>query len=458
MLRHSIDATKPYCRCFMALACLLAACVLSSPDCVGAEDTLAPQKTPHIVVLLADDLGYNDVGFNGSREIQTPELDKLARDAVVLKSMYVQPICSPTRAAFLSGRYPMRYGLQTGIISPSDEFGLDLKELTIAQELGSLGYRTAICGKWHVGWVTRDYWPMARGFDLQYGMIKAGYIDYFQHTRPGTGRDWYRQEKPLQEEGYSTDLIANEAVRVITKHDGKAPLFLYVAFNAPHGPFQPPKNAATAAYNDLPEKRKPFAEMVTSMDRGIGRIAKALAERGMLDDTLMVFSSDNGGVAPGTRADNTPLRAGKGTVYEGGVRACAFARWPKVFPAGVNRHPMHVTDWYPTFVEAAGGAPKKDNLDGVSLMNSLSGKTTDAPRESVLLNTNPKKSAIRWGKWKLIVNHRADGRETSELYDLSTDISESKNILVDHPEQAKRLRQLLKNYAEEAATPLKNGR
>jgi len=458
MDRHFIDAIKSHNRGFAALACFALAFILSVPDCVVAAADPEQLKPPHIVVLLADDLGYNDVGFNGSREIKTPELDKLARDAVVLKSMYVQPVCSPTRAAFLSGRYPIRYGLQTGIVSPADEFGLDLKETTIAQELKGLGYRTAICGKWHVGWVTRDYWPMARGFDLQYGMIKAGYIDYFTHVRPRTGRDWYRQEKPLLEEGYATDLIANEAARVITQHDLEKPLFLYVAFNAPHSPFQPPRNAATVSYKDLPERRKPFAEMVTSMDAGIGRIAKALAARDMLDNTLLVFSSDNGGVAPGKRADNTPLRAGKGSLYEGGVRACAFARWPKMFPAGVNNHPMHVTDWYPTFIEAAGGAAKKQNLDGVSLISSLSGKTTNPPRESVLLNTNPKKSALRVGKWKMIVNHRSNGSDTSELYDLSADIFESKNVIDDHPEQAERLRRILKKYQQEAATPLKGGR
>jgi arylsulfatase A-like enzyme len=413
------------------------------------------QKPPHIVVLLADDLGYNDVGFNGSTQILTPHLDKLAAGGQVLKSMYVQPVCSPTRAAFLSGRYPMRYGLQRGIISPKDEFGLNLKELTIAQEMQGLGYQTAICGKWHVGWVSEDYWPMARGFDLQYGMVKAGYIDYFRHTRAGIGRDWFRQQEPLVEEGYATDLIADEAARVITAHDTKQPLFLYVAFNAPHSPFQPPREVQTPAYRDLSEKRGPFAEMITSMDSGVGRIAKALTDAGMMENTLMVFSSDNGGVAPGVRADNSPLRAGKGTVYEGGVRACAFARWPRHVSPGTIDAAMHVTDWYPTFIEAAGGKPRKQNLDGVSQLNFLTGSTKESPRDHVLLNSNPSQSAVRRGNWKLIVHHKKDGHDRSELFDLSKDISETTNRSAGHPDKVQTLRKLLETYITEAAPPLK---
>jgi arylsulfatase A-like enzyme len=413
-------------------------------------------KQPHIVFILADDLGYNDVGFNGSNEILTPELDKLAESAVVLKSMYVQPVCSPTRAAFLSGRYPMRYGLQTGIISPEDEFGLSLAEQTIAQELGELGYSTAICGKWHVGWISSDYWPIARGFDRQYGMIKAGYIDYFNHTRPGIGRDWFRQERPIMEEGYATDLIADEAARIIRNHEDDHPLFLYVAFNAPHSPFQAPRTPAPPEeYSSLSETRRPFAEMITSMDAGIGRISKALSDRGMLEDSLIVFSSDNGGVGPGNRADNRPLRAGKGTVYEGGVRACAFARWPTRFPAGINNHPMHVTDWYPTFVEIAGGKPRKQNLDGVSLVTTLSGPSGAPPRDSVLLNTNPSISALRSGPWKIVVQHRAKGGEKLELYNLNEDISEQTNLAADHPEKIQELRRRLKRFETEAVKPLK---
>jgi arylsulfatase A-like enzyme len=435
---------------------LLAFCATSWSICITHQ--VIAQQPPHIVVLLADDLGYNDVGFNGSTEILTPHLDKLAAGGVILKSMYVQPVCSPTRAAFLSGRYPMRYGLQTGIISPKDEFGLNLKELTIAQEMKSLGYQTAICGKWHVGWVTKDYWPMSRGFDLHYGMIKAGYIDYFRHTRPGIGRDWFRQQEPLVEEGYATDLIADEAVRVITAHNTKHPLFLYVAFNAPHSPFQPPHEVQTPAYRDLSEKRRPFAEMITSMDSGVGRIGKALTDAGMMDNTLMVFSSDNGGVAAGVRSDNTPLRAGKGTVYEGGVRACAFARWPQHVSPGTIDAAMHVTDWYPTFIEAAGGEPQKQNLDGVSLFSFLTGGTTKKPRDHVLLNSNPTQSAVRRGNWKLIVHHKKEGRDRFELFDLSNDISETTNLSASHPDKFQTLRKLLETYITEAAPPLKGKR
>jgi arylsulfatase A-like enzyme len=286
-------------------------------------------------------------------------------------------------------------------------------------------------------------------------MIRAGYIDYFRHIRPGIGRDWYRQQQPLVEQGYATDLIADEAVRIVTEHDLANPLFLYVAFNAPHSPFQPPTGPDTPGYRDLPEKRKPFAEMITAMDTAVGRISKALEAAGMLEQTLLVFSSDNGGVAPGVRSDNSPLRAGKGTVYEGGVRACAFARWPGQISPGTSDDPMHVTDWYPTFVEAAGGKPKKNDLDGVGHLDFLAARTSQAPRDHVLLNTSPRKSAIRSGKWKLVVHHRATGKQTLELFDLSADISETKNLLTENPDQAERLRKLLARYISEAAKPLK---
>src|SRR5947207_12709978 len=208
------------------LAIVFAMCL---PTLAFAQD-----KKPNILFLLIDDLGYTDVGFNGG-DIKTPNIDKLAQSGAKLSAFYVQPVCSPTRAALMTGRYPMRHGLQVGVVRPWAQYGLPLEERTLAQALKEAGYETAICGKWHLGHFQRAYLPTQRGFDHQYGHYN-GAIDYFTHLREG-GFDWHRDDRINRDEGYSTHLIAREAVRLI-QEQGKKPLFLYVPFNAPHAPHQ----------------------------------------------------------------------------------------------------------------------------------------------------------------------------------------------------------------------------
>ncbi|MFM8214458.1 MAG: sulfatase-like hydrolase/transferase, partial [Pirellula sp.] len=191
-----------------------------------------------MVVFLADDLGWKDVGWHGS-EIPTPNLDRLAGAGAQLDFFYVQPVCSPTRAALMTGRYPMRHGLQVGVVRPWAQYGLPLEEQTLAQGLQSAGYATAIVGKWHLGHFRTEYLPTRRGFDHQYGHYN-GAIDYFDHTRDG-GFDWHRDDKICRDEGYSTHLIADEAVRIVQQYAGKKPFFLYVPFNAVHAPHQVPE-------------------------------------------------------------------------------------------------------------------------------------------------------------------------------------------------------------------------
>src|ERR1051325_344054 len=195
----------------------------------------AQDKKPHILFLLLDDLGYTDVGFNGG-DIKTPNIDKLAKSGAKLSAFYVRPVCSPTRAALMTGRYPMRHGLQVGVVRPWAQYGLPLEERTLAQALRQAGYFTALIGKWHLGHFQRDYLPTMRGFDHQYGHYN-GALDYFTHMRDG-GFDWHRNDKVCKDEGYTTTLLGDEAVRVIEKHDPKTPMFLYMPFNAPHSPLQ----------------------------------------------------------------------------------------------------------------------------------------------------------------------------------------------------------------------------
>lgn len=419
---------------------------------------------PNIVFLLADDLGYADCGFNGGTEIATPHLDALAADGVVLESFYVQPVCSPTRGALMTGRYPIRLGLQVGVIRPWAEYGLPLEERTLPQALREVGYRTGICGKWHLGSFDEAYWPNARGFDHAYGHL-FGALDYFTHIRDGQ-LDWYRNGEPLEEEGYSTQLLAAEAVRFINTHDKETPFFLYVPFNAVHTPLQAP-DESLAPYANLPNRRRTLAGMLSAMDAAVGQIVDAIDARGLREETLFIFSSDNGGFQPGQVTDNTPLRAGKGTLYEGGVRVCAFATWDGRLPAGTRNDAMlHIVDWYPTLLSIAGASLEQERpLDGLDLWATIS-EGAVSPHSEILFNATPHEGAIRVGDWKLIVTHgnqnantpRRRAREESiQLYNLADDLSEATDLSATHPDKVAELRARYDQYASEALTPMTSG-
>ena len=234
------------------------------------------EAVPNIVILLADDLGWKDVGWHGS-EIPTPNLDRLANAGAQLDYFYVQPVCSPTRAALMTGRYPIRHGLQVGVIRPWAQHGLPLEELTLAQGLKDAGYATAIVGKWHLGHFREEYLPTRRGFDHQYGHYN-GAIDYFDHTRDG-GFDWHRDDQVCRDKGYSTHLLADEAVRIVQQHAGRKPFFLYVPFNAVHSPHQVPRKYLEG-FDHLKGDRRSYAGMLTAMDEAIGRIIDAIDEAG----------------------------------------------------------------------------------------------------------------------------------------------------------------------------------
>ncbi|MCK5713856.1 MAG: arylsulfatase, partial [Hyphomicrobiaceae bacterium] len=311
----------------------------------AAKRSAARAKTPrpNIVFILADDLGFKDVGYQGGR-IKTPNIDKLAARGTKLDQFYVQPVCSPTRSSLLTGRYPMRYGLQVGVVRPWARHGLPLEERNLAQALRETGYVTAIHGKWHLGHVNEKYLPTARGFDRQYGHYN-GALDYFTHIRDG-GHDWNRNDKPLLEEGYTTDLLGKESARLIAEHDTSKPLFLYIPFNAVHSPFQAPQSYIDKYPDIKQDRRRIYAAMTAAMDDAIGQIVAALEKRRMTRNTLIIFCSDNGGV--GGIADNGPLRGHKGQLYEGGIRVPAVAVWPGVLPARtVVDEPLHIVDMYP---------------------------------------------------------------------------------------------------------------
>ncbi len=270
-----------------------------SPMAVAAEEPTRPSPAPHIVFFLADDLGWGDVGFHGGT-IPTPHIDQLAERGVRLEQFYVQPVCSPTRGALLTGRYPMRLGLQVGVVRPWAKHGLPLDERTLPQALREAGYATAICGKWHLGHVSPEYLPTRRGFDRQYGHYN-GALDYFTHIRDG-GHDWHENDAANHDKGYATDLIADAAIEIIAGHDPGKPLFLYVPFNAPHTPLQAPASWVGKFAHIENKQHRIYAAMVACMDDAIGRILAALDEHGFArEETLVFFCSDNGG-HPGASA------------------------------------------------------------------------------------------------------------------------------------------------------------
>jgi arylsulfatase A-like enzyme len=421
-------------------------------------------KKPNILFLLLDDLGYTDVGFNGG-DIKTPNIDKLAKSGAKLSSFYVQPVCSPTRAALMTGRYPMRHGLQVGVVRPWAQYGLPLNERTLAQALRAAGYFTAIIGKWHLGHFQRDYLPTKRGFDHQYGHYN-GALDYFTHIRDG-GFDWHRNDKVNRDEGYTTTLLGNEAVRLIDKHDAKTPLFLYMAFNAPHTPLQAlPEHLKQ--YEHVNDKtRRTYSAMVHAVDEQIGRIIAALDKAGMLENTVIVFSSDNGGPI-NLGATNGNLRGGKGSLYEGGVRAAAFAAWPGHIKAGIDiAEPLHMVDWYPTLIKRGGGSlEQKLPIDGKDIWDVLT-KNAKSPHEDILFNVTPAGGALRKSDWKLVLGGNAkldpDGKVDPkkakkaaplvELFNLANDPSEKTNLAEREPARVRELRERLEAYARQAVPP-----
>jgi len=409
--------------------------------------TAGVQSKPNIVYFLVDDMGYADCGFNGGKDIRTPNIDKLAKEGTVLKSFYVQPLCSPTRAALLSGRFPTHTGVYH-VVTPGATWGLPLDERTLPQALGEAGYTTVICGKWHLGEFRAEYRPSQRGFQHQYGHM-MGNLDYFTHLRDGK-LDWYRDDKPLKEEGYTTSLIAKEASRCIHEQPADKPLFLYVPFNGIHSPYQAPASYSEP-YQNLPKLRGTIAGMLAAVDEAIGQITAALDKKGMRDNTLIIFSSDNGGANPGKAMMNTPLRGGKGGIYEGGVRVAAFATWPGTIPAGATiDEPMHIVDWYPTLLKLTGAPASQPHApDGLDIWPVLT-KGAKSPHAALLLQgTTPEVKALRLGDWKLLV--RAPGK--MELYNLATDISEKNDLAASQPERVKAMRARLDEITQDATPP-----
>jgi arylsulfatase A-like enzyme len=425
----------------------------------AAAQQTAPR--PHIVYIVADDLGWKDVGFHGS-DIKTPNIDKLAQGGARLEQFYVQPMCPPTRAALLTGRYPFRYGLQTLVIPTPAKYGMPTDEWLLPQALKQAGYQTAMVGKWHLGHSDRKYWPRQRGFDYHYGSM-VGEVDYFTHSSANV-RDWYRNDRPLKEQGYVTQLWGKDAVARINAHDTSTPLFLYLAFTAPHAPYQAPKEYLDQYKHIEDPTRRAYAAMVTSMDDEIGKVVAALDRKHMRENTLIVFMSDNGGNRSALLsgdvdvsklklpADNGPYRGGKGMLYEGGTRVAALANWPGHIKPSDVKEPMHVVDMFPTLAGLAGASGNKDKpLDGVNVWPTLS-EGKPSPRQEIVYNIEPFRGAVRQGDWKLI--WRTPLPSALELYDIAQDPYEKTDLAGAHPDIVARLQKRIEELARESAKSL----
>ena len=425
-----------------ALALAVVANGFSAAPKASAQNT----PRPNIIYVLADDLGWKDVGFHGS-DIKTPNIDWLAQTGARLEQFYVEPMCTPTRAALMTGRYPLRYGLQTLVIPASMSYGLPTDEWLLPQALKAAGYTTALIGKWHLGHSERKFWPTARGFDYHYGAL-LGEIDYFTHKIKGR-TDWYRNGKVVEEQGYATTLLGDDAVRFIDRQNSTKPFFLYLAFTAAHTPFQAPQKYLDMYKNISDQNRRAYAAIITAMDDEIGKVVQQLEKRGMRENTVIIFHSDNGGnrsahlggeteVTGPLPADNGPYRGGKGDLYEGGTRVASLINWPGKIKPGINNQLMHVVDYYPTLVKLAGGSlDKSKTLDGVDMWQTLS-EGAPSPRKEIVYNIEIFRGAVREGDWKLF--WRATLPSKVELFDLAQDPSEKNDVADQNAEKVRELR------------------
>ena len=417
------------------------------PKARAAEPAAAPSSAPrpNIVVLLSDDMPWGAPGFQGGTAAATPNLDRLAREGTRLTQFYVQPVCSPTRSCLMTGRYPFHNGMEERSHG-NDVGGMLTDERTIAQALKDANYATAIFGKWHLGSWYAKHLPMARGFDHQYGFYNA-LVDYFEKRRDAI-YDWHRDQKPLQEEGYTTFLIANEFVRVLGQQDGSKPFFYYVAFNAVHGPMSAPPEYMAKHRGDVK------SAALECMDVSVGRILDALQRKGVLDNTLVVFFNDNGAPAGQDKTSNKPYRDGKGTTYEGGIRVPCVVRWPGKVPAGAQVDGMiHTVDLYPTFIRLAGGSLEQPlKPDGMDMWETIA-QGKPSPRTEIIhsVQTGPEtgQAALRQGDFKLVED---------ELYNIKDDPYETKDIAAKNPDKVKAMKERIAVYLSERRTPEEHGR
>ncbi|HET8547003.1 MAG TPA: sulfatase-like hydrolase/transferase, partial [Bryobacteraceae bacterium] len=376
------------------------------------------RRRPNILLIVADDLGYRELGVQGCPDVPTPHTDSIARNGVRFTNGYVScPVCSPTRAGLMTGRYQQRFGheFNPGPAQASDpNFGLPLSETTLATRLKELGYVTGAFGKWHLGYESQFH-PLKRGFDEYFGFLGGAHS--YLNARADTNNPILRGTTPVEELKLTTDAFAAEAASFI-RRNAQRPFFAYVPFNAVHGPMEAAPEYLERFARIADPKRRTFAGMLAAMDDGIGRILAALRESKLERDTVIFFVSDNGGPTAVNTASNAPLRGFKGQVLEGGIRVPFFIQWAGVLPSGRQYdQPVIALDMFTTALAAAGGKTGSGaRLDGVDLVPFATGKARGAPHENLYWRFGVQR-AIRSGEWKLL--DLGDGQ--FELYNVAND-------------------------------------
>ncbi|MDC0507891.1 arylsulfatase [Luminiphilus sp.] len=438
---------------------VIALSILASAQVTAAE-------RPNVVVIVADDLGWADVGYHGGN-IDTPSLDRLAEQGVQLNRFYTTPICSPTRAALMTGRDPMRLGVAYGVIMPWDNIGVNPAEHFMPESFGAAGYQTAMVGKWHLGHAQMTYHPNERGFEHFYGHLHTEVGFYPPFANVG-GKDFQVNGVTADDEGYETYLLADEVSRYIRERDTQKPFFIYMPFIAPHTPLDAPAELQEKYKDidtDLPparsnqtdstrriskmlmrESARPmYAAVVDGMDQAIGQVLNTLDEEGLSDNTIVLFFSDNGGAAYSYGgADNAPLRGGKGETFEGGIRVVSLMRWPEKLQGGqIFDQVMTVMDVFPTLADAAGVDPLNTfEFDGSSLWPSISEGTTHTREDMIMFASEiPIYGSFKLtafdNTWKLVQEMEQDQLSTTVtnyLFKIADDPNEYNNLAAEYPD------------------------
>ncbi len=407
----------------------------------------AAATSPNILIIIADDLGRADLGFQGS-EIQTPHLDALVQQGVFLERFYAQPICGPTRISLMTGRVPQRMGL-SGNIEPGEP-GIPLDQHLMPETFQQAGYQTWLLGKWHLGDSEPAYLPNQRGFEHFFGFLGGGSPYYLEQNtrRRNTRRTWWRNAEAVTFPAYTTQAIADEAVQLLQARDPRRPVFLVLSFNAVHTPLTAPDELVQRYADEPNEDRRVYMAMADAMDQAVGRVLNELDAQGMRDDTLVLFFADNGGSVRGDLqgiASNGPLRGGKGMVYEGGINTVAAIAWPgQLQPGTSSAQVVTVYDVFPTLAQAAGLLPRATvQLDGMSLWEPLVAQRV-VDRPGFVLGSRA--LAVIDGPWKLVAGPR---NAEPELYRLETDPYETTDLAGQYPEKVAELMEWVETYRPE---------
>ncbi len=404
---------------------------------------------PNIVLIVADDLGYADLGVQGATDVLTPNIDSLAASGIRFTSGTASGcVCSPTRAGLLTGRYQQRFGHERNLRYPFPPGGgLPVGEKTLADCLRPLGYATGLVGKWHLG-IEPQFLPLNRGFDEFFGFLFGdhSYLDW--DAEPAN--PIYRGTQPVVESTYLTDAFTREAVSFIDRHQAR-PFFLYLAYSAPHDPLEAPQSYLDRFPGIADPRRRTFAAMLSAMDDGVGAVLARLRTLGIEDNTLVLFHSDNGGIPAENTSRNDPLRGEKGQLYEGGIRVPFMARWTGRLPAStVYDRPVSTLDLFTTAIAAAGGTPPSDRaIDGVDLLPYLDGTRSGEPHP-ILFWKYGLPAAVRKGDWKLV----KVGANPSQLFDLASDVGEQADLASARPAVVAELEADLDAWKAQLVPPL----